>query len=83
MNAHEFKAARKALGLTQAELAEALGLAQRTYISAMERGSRAVSDRVRAQIATLKRVKALELESSARTDPPPAPTDPSPAAPAG
>lgn len=83
MNQHDLRAARKRLGLTQAELAEALGLKQRTYISAMEQGKREVSARVAAGIATLTKLRAAEFAAAqAGNDRSPVPTDPTPADPA-
>lgn len=65
MNRHELREARKRLGMTQEELTQALGLAHRTYISAMEKGKREVSARVVAGIETLTKLRLAEFQAKA------------------
>lgn len=60
MTGEELREARERLGMTQAALADALGLS-RLFISQMETGFRSVSDRTARQVQQL-----LELEEARR-----------------
>lgn len=53
MRGHELREARKRLGLSQAELAERIGLS-RDFIGLMERGRAPITARTRAAIAELR-----------------------------
>lgn len=53
MTASDLREARQALGWTQAELAERLGLSSRERISAMENGREPISKRTANHVRTL------------------------------
>lgn len=62
MTGAELAEARHRLGMTQAQLADALGLA-RLFISQMETGVREVSDRTAAQVRQLEELAALRRQA--------------------
>lgn len=53
MSREEFKELRKRLGMTQADLAEALGYGARTRISELESGARAITPQTAAAMRNL------------------------------
>lgn len=57
MTPQQFKAHRKALGLTQAEFASLLGFTSGRYIRALESGERAVSFRTQKLLQLLTQKK--------------------------
>lgn len=65
MNREKFKAARLALGMTQKELAEELGLCTQT-ISNIECGQRGTSEYTIGQLRELLHFRHISLKSARR-----------------
>lgn len=68
MTGPEMRQTRKRLGLTQTELAQELGFATQTRISAMENGKAPITARTAKAMGLLVKAKAAELLAALRPD---------------